>query len=624
MDDNRIFVKTAAGERAIRERTRLVQRNLRMVLILVESQITVGELKLMVSDPAIVDSAIGTLAEMGLVEPLAAKEAREHPASEAERPAAPADPPAAETVAEVEATRFGSHPGETVRFDANVVDAAAPGDEAQAAAAAEGPERREPKLRSVIRADELLGYGPAAAPAGKDGRKVRRFGSLPENFSFGRMRIRRQLAAEERDFAAAYDDRQAPAKLIPRLGERALSMGWRAWLAIVAATLLLLGALGIAAFPGQAYLRATEVSLGRALGSSVQIGGMRLSLLPYPNLSLAQIRIGAEPYAEIDEARVVPDPLSLFATVPVMRRVDIEHLNVKVAQIDRVAHWFAGESADFRLGAAEIRSLVVDLGGTRSDSFGAAASFSATGVLAKLALSNADGSLRLEAEPAGSLFRLSLTGKGWPLPLAGGLVPTAFEAKGELTARQLRLPKVEARLYDGLADGAGTLDWSDGVSLVGDLELRRANMRKLFAAIDPALVFDGEMGGTVRIEARAGRFADLGSAMRLDGRFKASRAVLNRFDVVQAAQAGGRGPFHAGNMKVDQVSGALRCDARACRIGRLKLSSGLMRAVGDIDIRRADGSLDGTVEVELHGSAHVVRVPLAVAGSFVQPELRRR
>ena len=44
IDPDLIYAKTVAGEKAMQERTRVVQRNIRMVLILVDGNATVAEL----------------------------------------------------------------------------------------------------------------------------------------------------------------------------------------------------------------------------------------------------------------------------------------------------------------------------------------------------------------------------------------------------------------------------------------------------------------------------------------------------------------------------------------------------------------------------------------------------
>ena len=72
MNDDLIYAKTQAGEAVLRERTRLIQRNLRMVLIIVDGLATVGELKRRLGDGNMVEPSLTELEGLGLIETLPA------------------------------------------------------------------------------------------------------------------------------------------------------------------------------------------------------------------------------------------------------------------------------------------------------------------------------------------------------------------------------------------------------------------------------------------------------------------------------------------------------------------------------------------------------------------------
>ena len=58
MDKSTVFVKTQEGEEAMRQRTRLVQRNLRNILIMVDGQADVGDLAKRYGDEATTQAAL--------------------------------------------------------------------------------------------------------------------------------------------------------------------------------------------------------------------------------------------------------------------------------------------------------------------------------------------------------------------------------------------------------------------------------------------------------------------------------------------------------------------------------------------------------------------------------------
>lgn len=71
MDRNLIYAKTPIGDEAVRQSTRVVQRNLRMVLVQVDGKLTVGELGQKIGDSRLVESALSQLEGGGYIAPTA-------------------------------------------------------------------------------------------------------------------------------------------------------------------------------------------------------------------------------------------------------------------------------------------------------------------------------------------------------------------------------------------------------------------------------------------------------------------------------------------------------------------------------------------------------------------------
>lgn len=67
MDRSVIYAKTAVGDEAVRQRTRVVQRNLRLVLLQVDGSLTVGELIGKIGNQQLVESALQELQEGGFI-----------------------------------------------------------------------------------------------------------------------------------------------------------------------------------------------------------------------------------------------------------------------------------------------------------------------------------------------------------------------------------------------------------------------------------------------------------------------------------------------------------------------------------------------------------------------------
>lgn len=72
MNSGQVYAKTPIGDEAVRQSTRVVQRNLRMVLVQVDGKLTVGELSAKIGNARLVEGAIRELESGGYIVPLAA------------------------------------------------------------------------------------------------------------------------------------------------------------------------------------------------------------------------------------------------------------------------------------------------------------------------------------------------------------------------------------------------------------------------------------------------------------------------------------------------------------------------------------------------------------------------
>lgn len=69
MNPKLVFAKTPTGDEAVRQSTRVVQRNLRMVLVQVDGKLSVEELAAKIGDARLVDNALRELEEGGFIAP---------------------------------------------------------------------------------------------------------------------------------------------------------------------------------------------------------------------------------------------------------------------------------------------------------------------------------------------------------------------------------------------------------------------------------------------------------------------------------------------------------------------------------------------------------------------------
>ena len=356
-----------------------------------------------------------------------------------------------------------------------------------------------------------------------------------------------------------------------------------------------------------------------ALGDPVKIGQVQFSFLPYPNVTLERVSIGAEPYATAAVIRIIPSPLWLVAATPVLSDVSLHNVLIRSQGLLRSGRWFSGGDG-IAVRGVHLDGLAVEVGDATVGGLSGSVRMAATGSLDRILLQNAERSLSVTVVPSAAGDRLSVTSNGWALPFKPGLHFEYLEAQGELTAGRLWFSKIDGQMYEGIFSGTALFDWSQGVSLVSDIDLRHGSLSKLFTALDPDLALEGDISGKLHLESRAASFGGLLDRLRADGDFVVARGVIKHFDLVEAVRSGR--PTRGGYTRFERFSGSLQLAQQGYQLSRLDISSGPMQAVGDLDIDR-NRQLRGMMEVSLKGTATLVRGSVQIAGTLKDPRLTR-
>ena len=564
MDDPLIYVKTPAGEATLLQRTRLLQRNLRMVLINVDGLATVSELKRRLGDSNMVESSLSELLRLALIE-ISSGERRE--------------------------------PEET---------ATAPGFLL---------ERQQVETPSTLDAPTVIeGKKRSAAP----------FSAFYEKLA--QWRERRKAATEEKAFRKIYEMpteadtiEQVKLKRVRRGPRRVIS--WPLLLVMILAGGVFLLTLLAMLFPYQRYLPEMERRLSLALHDPVRIARAHFSVLPYPNITLEGISVGAEAYVTARAVRIVPNLFLLFAEMPVLSDVQVDGLMIRGQGILRSANWLRGATASdggVRFQEVKLDDLAVEIGDATLDGLSGKVQLSAKGGIDKFVLQNVDHTLHLEVAPAAFGYRLSVLGNNWMMPFRPRLMLENFEAQGELSPGSLRFSRINGRMYEGIFDGTAQFDWSQATTLVSDINLSRASISKMFVALNPDLALQGDISGKLHLESRADGFSHLVDSLRVDGDFLVANGIINHFDLVEALRSNRQ--TRGGFTRFERFSGSLQLEHQDYHLNRLKISSGLMQASGNLDIGPKQ-EIKGTMELSLKGSATLVKGSVGIAGTLNNPQI---
>lgn len=586
MSDERIYFKTAAGETAVRERTRLVQRNLRTVLILVDGLADVGALKTKAGDAAMVDAAVIELEAMGLIE------ARD----EGQREASGVTPP----------LTFESDDSSQTDIPWSTPDVAS----------------------------EIQVHADATRP-----RLPEASGPLSGSHWWSELRQRRREAREEAIYEKAYggtsDPSTVPSPMAetplvvetaaskPR-GKRRLRIGT---LVLIAGMVgLVLAALRVVFYPYEAYKPRFEQALTQALGDTVSIGSLRVGFLPMPVIMLEKVSVGdTPPYAAAEMVKLSPELSSLFGDHH-YRRVTIQGMKFSSAGISRISRWFApsgmGKAVIDRL---DLESLWFNAGGHSLGPLEGSATIDPVRGVGQIHLGGSERLVQVEAVPTPAGLSVALSASNWLSPLLPPIKFASLEVKGELDGTRFSIQKLEGMAYDGQFSGVGEIGWRDGVTLALSVDARHITVAKLLDAFRAPSLIDGSADAKLRFASRADRLARLNEDLRVDGSFTLVHGQLKRLDFAEALRLVAQRPpgvARGGTTGFENLEGRLTSDGHLIRLTGLRMASGLMQASGSAVLSRgAEPSISGSINVAINGGAGVHN-SLAIAGSADDPELR--
>lgn len=584
MNNSLVFVRTAAGEAAVQQPTRLVQRNLRLALTLVDGRREVANIAARFGDCAVAEAALAELHRSGLIRAM----------GQAAADGAGGDAtPASRVPDEVLAPKVPGLPAQVTEVMPRIACPSVT--QAEAGQGGQGA-TGTPCSHSATRGQRV---------PSEEGRKptADRRHDMPASSS-----RRRHVACSDpsdTDTGAAGEHRT----------------GWaRRAVALVAAAAMLI-VTGITFYPYGRHLTELEQRLGGAIGQPVHIRDAHFSWLPSPNVVLEGVTIGSLDPIVIGSVRLAPDPLYLLDGRPAVRSLEFERSEIAARRLPVIANWFSRAAADgVRVRKIEFAEIALHFGDVTTVAIHGEGEMDHNGALTTLRFA-AGEALNGELTSVASGYRIKVSSvAGWAPAFVAPLAFDHFEAEGSLASDAVRLDKVYARLADGAVSGVATILINDPRQFSAELEVKHVELRKLLAQTKSDLMLQGSASGILKVDGGNASPAAAGNyGVALEGTITVQHGVLDGFDLVEAARSEHRA-VRGGATRFEAVTGQLRADARAWQVSRLHLQSGLMSANGEIAVS-GEQRLAGSVTVELRGSAGSRRVPVSLSGSVKEPVL---
>ena len=628
MDPNLIYVKTASGENAIQQRTRVIQRNVRMVLILVDGQSSVADLIRKTGNLQLTENALAELEKGGFIE----LKVEQHDSlwEESKRVAQEIRSAAVEKVTQFSAARESR--GEYPDFQQSVPSR--PSDDAKNQAS-----DMPISLHSIFDAKDAAEFSTSrfSLPPG--------LGTLKQSIPGDEVRQnadKRRRAARKDDppaakpsFVAQFKSMWAgadrllddePVKLKPVRRTAGGGTSWLAWLFFGLAGVLVLGYLSALLFPFNIFVPRLETAFSSAVGQPVGIQEVRVDVYPVPRLVLGGVRLGqGSEVIQVREIRLQPDLRSVFSERKGLRKVVLSGTELqleRVAGMPAIFNALSDPAKSPKIGYLLLEDTDISFGGIALKNAEAEVRLDAAGRMQALAVRSEDKSLTLVAEPATTGIDLTAEAFGWRPDADSKFHADSLSFKGRLEKDTLSISGLEIRILDGLVQGNAVVRAGGAKpNLSGTVVFERINASRLGDALGIGKKLAGGVAGKIRFTAASETWPAIFSSINGEGEFSIQRGSLYGLDLAEAARRVSGTPVQGGMTAFEQMSGRIRLSPERNQFYDLNIASGLMQSTGYVDAARK-GRLTGRLELQMKGSVNQTRVPVLVSGTLDTPAVQ--
>lgn len=553
MDPNLIYAKTPTGDEAVRQSTRVVQRNLRMVLVLVDGKVSVSELSAKIGNPRLVETALRELEEGGYIAPS--------------------------------------------------IEAVSVWEESLKAA------QNEPQQSAATAPSEFSTFGPKSIGAANS----RATYSATSSFSsFGKpiLPTKNGVSAtdtnQERPPPRPRDSDDPPEIRRPP-GLRPVMLGGAAIVAALVGTALF--------YPYNQFKPDLEASVSQIASAPVRIDGIALALFPSPHLKLTGVELGSPGDGKIAEIRI-SSPLSLLGHAPhKISRIDISGASLTANRLVSLPMFrgdrFGDGSVEVSRISVEQSQLSLGEHLALKDVYGKV-EFRSDGKVEKAVFETADRSLLIEATPSANGIGLNIEGRAWK-PEGSAITFASLQAKGVLQKEKLFVENIDTTFLGGILRGNWLLDWSNGLSMAGNGSLIRLDSRKVSEEFAPSLKIEGDMTGTIRLRSAGRDWETLWRNSEAMLTTEITRGVLYGVDLGEAARRAGGSEVRAGNTKFDRLRSTISVTPKQVVGREVSMDAGMVTANGHF-VGERTGQVEGSMVVTLQTSVSSQRAAVHIYG----------
>lgn len=378
-------------------------------------------------------------------------------------------------------------------------------------------------------------------------------------------------------------------------------------------------------FPYDSFLPEVEGAFSEASGRPVKVGSMRVDVYPKPGLLLGNVRIGTDKdEIRIAELRFLPVIGSMIIGKKTFREVVLSGVSLPAELIAGLPSVFVALSKPTaRVSVEHIRfeKTEVSFGGLGFSGMEGEARRSGDGSFESLKLRAPDQSLSFEVKPLAQGLEVALEGFGWHPSQGSPFLFDSVNLNGIIENGAFTIRSMELRLFDGLIQGVAILRADKQPSMTGEVLFERVNAARLGNAVGVGEKFTGGIFGKLRFSSTADSWATIFSAINAEGNFTVRRGSIRGIDLAEAVRRVSNMSVQGGATQFEQLSGSVNFTPTSYQFNGLILDSGLMRSTGQVEVGK-NLEIRGKMVLQMRGTANQTRVPVTISGQLDAPELQ--
>ncbi len=624
MDPNLIYIKTASGEDAIQQRTRVIQRNVRMVLILVDGQSSVADLSRKTGNSQLTENALTELEKGGFIEPKL--EQRDSLWEESKKVAQEIRSAAVEKAFQLSSKSSG-HKEKYPDFSESRPKEIFPDSRNQGSDAPISMHSvfDGPAMDSLSFPESQFSIAPvepviAEKTLQKKKESGRRKKSTDTKIAKPSMFSQLKTMWASADFVLD----EKPIKIRPVRQSPGYKPTWSSVLFFSVLGILGLGYVAGIFFPFASYLPEVERSFAQSVGRPAKVEALRGEIYPAPTLTLGNVRVGSgKDEIRIGEIRLQPELSSLFSRQRIFKKAVLSGVQLpaeRIAELPRIFASLAKPGNDVRVAKIGLEKTGISFVGLVLNNLEAEVKTTPDGAFDSLLLRSAEGGLNIVARSTGERIDLEIEAYGWRSDEISKFTFDSANIKAKLEKEVLSIQDMDLRLFDGVIRGTAKIPAGAKPKISGDIHFERINAARLGDALGIGKRLVGEAEGKVSFTATADRWATVFSSINAEGEFNVQRGNITGIDLAEAVRRVSSTSVQGGMTSFEELSGRMKLAPERNQFFGLLINSGLMRSTGYIDIAR-DHKLSGRLELQMRGSVNQTRVPVTVEGTLESPSV---